>query len=165
MAISRRDFVKATLAAGAVAGLAPACVTSNLSSTQKSGVKKVEETFAGLVKELGFEKIDSLSLITGHEYNAGLRYDDSEPSKARGRIYKIQKSARVEDIEFRNKIGYLPYFTIASCRSSTMNDISSFSSIMLLLREKLKLDPRKMSFTSTSLINDIIPELKMFVSA
>jgi len=113
-----------------------------------------EEQLINYFKAKGFKLFPKHDLITNHDFNHGLRYDD-EPNEVRsGKWMRFQDCGRVEDISNSNKPGVLAYFHILALN----NDKPKFQGEMLsevldYLFNDAGLDPRKIILVSTDWIN------------
>ena len=60
----------------------------------------------------GFAEAPPLAMLTGVEFNGGLRYDETRSEPLAGPAMTVQTAARVDDIEERTQPGVLAAFTI-----------------------------------------------------
>ena len=91
----------------------------------------------------------SSSLITGHDFNGGLRYDDDTSIHA-GKTYVKQRVARVEDVAKKSTPGTLPCFTIVGLETSTPALANTAADLVLAyLTGVVGLDPARMRVTTT----------------
>lgn len=160
MKVSRRRFLAAgaLLSAGS-AGLS-ACATSgktDSSATTSAGsaganfsVAQTQATLTDFLNQQGYSPTAAASLITGIDYNGGLRFDDgtlSDPS-----TYVVQPAARVHDVTEKSKPGILPIFTILAL--TTPNPAQAPKTLDLYLHaltSVVGLDPSRLRVTTTSL--------------
>jgi hypothetical protein len=111
----------------------------------------------------GFVEIPPLSLITGHPFNDGLRYDDSRTQYPRQNWLSLQYSARVDDIAERDRPGVLAGFTIMAIGHPMPAEPGTLLVAVLeyLLNER-KLDPTRMVFVSTELFKPHLDRAAQF---
>lgn len=97
----------------------------------------------------GFVEVPPLSLITGHAFNGGLRYDDTGVAHTQPRWISIQPAARVEDIAQRARPGVLAGFHVIVLRQPDAGDDDMLVRVVGYLVDERKLDPTKLVFVST----------------
>ena len=127
MATSRRQFITGTagigLGAVAVAAVAacskedtaaPATSTSAPPTTKPPKLITAAETqaeFEGYLQQKGLTESPTQPLVSGIEFNGGLRYDDDPSTLTNAHILK-QIPARPRDVEKRANPGTLPVFPL-----------------------------------------------------
>jgi len=164
MPITRRKLILGTAALGAAGTTLRAGLAAN---TVPSAAKAftVEDTKATLVQiytSRGFHQATALPIISGHQFNDGLNYDDIIPSGIKP-AFVVQPSARVEDVTKKDKLGTLPFFTIlASSHATNASLAEQLKADIKLLVTDLGLKPQLLRITSTELIK---PYLQLFVDA
>ncbi|MCB1490147.1 MAG: hypothetical protein KDJ86_00730 [Bauldia sp.] len=98
---------------------------------------------------LGFGQVPPLGLITGDEYNDGLRYDETRPEPPVAPELVIQPVARVSDIAERDRPGVLPGFNIIGLQKPGPADGSLLALLIDFLVRRRGLDPNRMLYVST----------------
>ena len=96
------------------------------------------------------------SLITGHAFNEGLRYDDSGTlaNMLNGEMI-VQDCARIEDITLRGHHDVLPYFHIFSCnRRADTERRQTIGEIVDFLITAAGLAPEQIGLVSISALQD-----------
>ena len=109
-----------------------------------------------------YRPVQPLPLVTGIEFNGGLVFDD-DTSQMGSNEYCIQASARVDDIDEKNKPGTLPLFHIIALSSA--RGIRPNQSIDLSLRfivDQLGLVPSRLRVTGTKNLLAHLPLLKKY---
>ncbi|MCP3944166.1 MAG: hypothetical protein GY710_22190 [Desulfobacteraceae bacterium] len=102
-------------------------------------------------KNLGYEKIEPLGLITNHKFNGGLRYDVSQDAKMlQGKRMRLQPCSRIEDLKKIRSENYLPYFHILSLTNSNPKYKGELlCDILDFLINDISLDKNNLYFIST----------------
>jgi hypothetical protein len=102
--------------------------------------------------ELGFAGLPPLSMITGDDFNGGLRFDESRPDVPSQNSITIQFAARTGDIAEHRRPGVLAGFNIIGLQNSAEAEPGSLvGHVMNFLIEERMLDPARMRFVSTEL--------------
>lgn len=160
MTVPRRRFLTtgALLGAGAV-GLS-ACAGSRTadSSATASGdsagttfsVAQTQAALTDFLNQQGYRPTVPAPLITGIDYNGGLRFDDGTIGD--GSVYVVQPSARIDDVKEKSKPGTLPIFTILALTAPDSTQAPKTLDLYLhALTGVVGLDPRQLRVTTTSL--------------
>lgn len=100
----------------------------------------------------GHAELPPLEMITGHDFNGGLRYDDTRDETPNQSWIAIQPAARIEDIPLADQPGVLALFTIASLGIVAPEQPGTFfRRVMDFLVDREGLDAEKIVFVSTDL--------------
>ncbi|MCB1793881.1 MAG: hypothetical protein KDJ70_05505 [Candidatus Competibacteraceae bacterium] len=109
----------------------------------------------------GFTRLPAMDLITGHDFNDGLRYDDTPQSYPPGRSVRIQDCMRMEDLPRKGEPGILPYFHILSLSIEKPAFRGELLTTMLdYLVTEGGLDPKKLVLVSTDRFRPFLPLLE-----
>jgi len=164
MPITRRKLILGTAALGASGATTRVSLAANTASVAAKAFT-VEDTKATLLQiytSRGFHQATALPIISGHQFNGGLNYDDILPSGTKP-AYVMQPAARVEDVTKKDKLGTLPFFTIlASSQATNVSVAERLKADIKLLVTDLGLRPQSLRITSTELIK---PYLQLFADA
>ena len=178
MATSRRQFITGTagigLGAVAVAAVAacskedtaaPATSTSTPPTTKPPKLITAAETqaeFEGYLQQKGLTEAPTQPLISGIEFNGGLRYDD-DPSTLTNANYMKQIAARPEDVEKKDNPGTLPIFTIMGVATTTPEQaVVATDLIMTYLTGPIGLDMDRLRVTTTDRSAQFFPQLDRY---
>ena len=110
----------------------------------------------------GYSSIKPLPLVTGVDFNGGLQFDD-DSSRIGPKNYVVQASARVDDVNEKNKPGTLPLFHMIALRPA--GGIEPNHSIDLSLKflvDQLKLAPSRLRVTGTTHLLAHFPLLQKY---
>ena len=178
MATSRRQFITGTagigLGAVAVAAVAacskedtaaPATSTSAPPTTKPPKLITAAETqaeFEGYLQQKGLTESPAQPLISGIEFNGGLRYDD-DPSTLTTASYMKQIAARSEDVKKKDNPGTLPIFTIMGVSTTTPEQaVVATDLIMTYLTGTVGLDMDRLRVTTTDHSAQFFPQLDKY---
>jgi len=113
--------------------------------------------------KLGYTRRPAMNLITGDDFNDGLRYDETPQEYPPGRIVLIQDCVRMEDLPRKEEPQVLPYFHIFSLsiekpvfRGELLTQLLEY----LVIRAKLA--PTRMALVSTESFKPYLPHLEPF---
>ncbi|MGI9535254.1 MAG: hypothetical protein ACR2NW_09920 [Thermodesulfobacteriota bacterium] len=151
MKTSRRDFIK--YSGLFVTSLYLGCSTNTHTNKQITEPES-EEKIIKYFESKGFKQYPKHNLITEHDFNHGLRYDDEPIEKLNGKWMRLQDCGRVEDILKSNDLGMLAYFhilTLANFKPKFQGEM--LSEVLVYLINEAGLDPRKIILVSTDWIN------------
>ena len=180
MATSRRQFITGTagigLGAVAVAAVAactqedtaapaPSTSTSAPPTTKPPKLITAAETqaeFEGYLQQKGLTEAPTQPLVSGIEFNGGLRYDD-DPSTLTNANYMKQVAARAEDVEKKDNPGTLPVFTIMGVSTTTPEQaVAATDLVMTYLTGTVGLDPDRLRVTTTDHSSQFFPQLDRY---
>ncbi len=178
MATSRRQFITGTagIGLGAVAfaavaactkedTAAPGSSTSAPPTTKPPKLITAAETqaeFEGYLQQKGLTESPTQPLISGIEFNGGLRYDD-DPSTLTNASYMKQIAARAEDVEKKDNPGTLPVFTIMGVSTTTPEQaVVATDLIMSYLTGTVGLDMDRLRVTTTDHSAQFFPQLDKY---
>ena len=169
MTISRRRFVGTGVAAGLGAGLLAACSSTDQTSSASTATSTTAATnplqpatFQQFLTQRGYTEAPASPLITGDEFNGGLRYDDDTSGYA-PKSYIVQPAARVEDAAKQSNPGTLPLFTIIGLETSTPQLATEAATAVLeYLTSTVGLDPNRLRATTTDRSSAFFPLLARF---
>ena len=178
MATSRRQFITGTagigLGAVAVAAVAactkedtaaPGSSTSAPATTKPPKLITAAETqaeFEGYLQQKGLTEAPTQPLVSGIEFNGGLRYDD-DPSTLTNANYMKQLAARAEDVEKKDNPGTLPVFTIMGVSTTTPEQaVAATDLVMTYLTGTVGLDPDRLRVTTTDHSSQFFPQLDRY---
>lgn len=161
MNLTRRDFFKtsAAVAGGvALAGLAGEASWAGSAVT-------TEQTRSDAVlwfTERGYEQVKPVSLVTGHQFNGGLAYDESLKPSPRA-VFVVQPCARVEDVRKRDVPGTLPLFEMLGFAPPSGTAAPHRTALIVgFLTRRAGLDAGRLRITTTELARPLLPELAKF---
>ena len=180
MATSRRKFITGTagigLGAVAVAAVAactkedtaaPSPSTSTLAPATTKPPKMItaaetQTEFEGYLQQQGLTESPTQPLISGIEFNGGLRYDD-DPSTLTNANYLKQIAARPEDVEKKDNPGTLPIFTLMGVPTTTPEQaVVATDLIMTYLTGTVGLDMDRLRVTTTDRSSQFFPQLDRY---
>lgn len=180
MATSRREFITGTagigLGAVAVAAVAacskedtaaPSPSTSTLAPPTSKPTKLItaaetQAEFEGYLQQRGLTESPTQPLISGIEFNGGLRYDD-DPSTLTNANYVKQIAARPEDVEKKDNPGTLPIFTLMGVPTTTPEQaVVATDLIMTYLTGPVGLDMDRLRVTTTDRSAQFFPQLDKY---
>jgi hypothetical protein len=180
MATSRRKFITGTagigLGAVAVAAVAactkedtaaPSPSTSTLAPATTKPPKMItaaetQTEFEGYLQQQGLTESPTQPLISGIEFNGGLRYDD-DPSTLTNANYLKQTAARPEDVEKKDNPGTLPIFTLMGVSTTTPEQsVVATDLIMTYLTGTVGLDMDRLRVTTTDRSSQFFPQLDRY---
>lgn len=136
----------------------PTSTTTSSTAPRPGGTEGFEQFLA----QRGYTAVPAAPLITGADFNGGLRYDDDASSNA-PTSYVVQQAARVEDVAKRSTPGTLPLFTIVALDTSTP-ELADGTTTMVLeyLKDTVGLDPTRLRVTTTDRSSRFFPLLERF---
>ena len=150
--LSRRNVLELSVggAAAMVAGTRPAVAA-------RPSVDEISESALAFFQERGHVPVPSLPLITGDDFNGGLRYDAFRSEAPPEPWVAIQTAARIEDIAERNRPGVLAGFTVVNIGfPMPAGSWSTLDVALDFLVEERGLDPERMVFVSTAILKPLI---------
>ena len=151
MKTSRRDFLK--YSGLFLTSLYLGCGTKTQTDSKITEAEN-QEKIVRYFKTKGFTLVPKHSLITDHDFNHGLRYDDEPIEELNGKWMRLQDCGRVEDISKLDNFGVLAYFhilTLADYKPKFQGEM--LSEVLFYLINEAGLDPRKIVLVSTDWIN------------
>lgn len=163
MQLSRREFIEF----GAVACLATGVLSACASQARKGGSAVQADGgapmgFDAYLGQRGYTAAPAASLITGHAFNGGLRYDD-DTSLCSEKVYVKQQVSRVEDAAKKSQPGTLPIFTLIALDTSTPALARTASELVLAyLTGVVGLDPARLRVTTTVKSSEFLPLLAKY---
>ena len=150
MAVDRRTFLKTS------AGAAAAVTLSGNPTGMTAQAAGEAHSYAEYLTGLGYQGIAPADLITGHNFNGGLSYDESHDyhRKAPGgepeKWFVLQNCARLDDIAKRNERGVLAYFHILGCVNNTPDHPGEvLQQVLAFLLGQAKLIPERLFVVAT----------------
>lgn len=172
MTLSRRHFIELSAYACLSTGALAACATKPKSNQRTAADGAADDTaiavggvpigFDTFLEQRGFTAAPAASLITGHAFNGGLRYDD-DTGVHTGKTYVKQQVARVEDVANKSKPGTLPFFTLIGIDTSTPALANASAELILAyLTGVVGLDPKRMRVTTTQKSSAFLPLLAKY---
>lgn len=171
MRLSRREFIECGAAACLATGVLSACASKPTTTSGKAASADGSALAKGaapigfdmFLEQRGYSAAPSASLITGHDFNGGLRYDD-DTSLYSGKTYVKQRVARVEDVAKKSRPGTLPFFTIIGLDTSTPALANTAADLVLAyLTGVVGLDPARLRVTTTETSSSFFPLLAKYV--
>ncbi|MEZ5581675.1 MAG: hypothetical protein R3F37_01825 [Candidatus Competibacteraceae bacterium] len=89
---------------------------------------KLQQQVIAFLEAAGYRRIPAQSMITGHAFNGGLRYDDSGvlANNPNGEMVS-QGCARIDDIPLKDRRGVLPFSTYW-CATAALTQIWAYPS-------------------------------------
>jgi len=147
MTLSRRKMIGLS-----AVGAATLAIGGRFASAATKATDEIRSHASAYFGKRGFAQTPPLSLITGHKFNDGLRYDESRAQYPQQSWFSIQYSARVDDIAERNRPGVLAGFHFMAIGHPEPAEPGTLLTVVLeyLITER-KLDPARMLFVSTEL--------------
>ena len=119
--------------------------------------RKTADEFILYLHKRGYQSVAALPLVTGHPFNGGLQYDDSEIPKPLH--YVVQPASRIEDVSHRSKPGALPLFHVIG-GSKARKEIGEPLDLMLAyLINVVGLDRQRLRLTGTEKAKPLFPIL------
>lgn len=113
--------------------------------------------------KLGYQPRNPAPIVTRDEiFNGGLRFDETGTGvlEKHGQMV-FQQCARLEDIDNKHRRDVLPLFHIFSCSKPLgFKPPQTVAQILTCLTETLGLDPARLAFVGTPLLNDYLPHLE-----
>ena len=139
-------------------------ISSFLAAGQSSasGLSTSGRDAVSYFRDLGYTEINPLDLITGDDFNDGVRFDDSRPDGLPdGKSVVLQNCIRMEDVNDHDRPDVLPYFHILNLnvnepypRGAVLRETLEF------LINQVNLDTDRLVFVSTDVF---IPYLPIFI--
>jgi hypothetical protein len=111
----------------------------------------------------GYHPVPALPLITGEQFNGGLRYDDTPSHYPSGKMVRLQGSLRLEDLERRGEWGTLPFFHILSLsieKPASRGEL--LVQVLAYLVQSADLDPKRLLLVSTKRFEPYLALLQPF---
>ncbi|MFM7807331.1 MAG: hypothetical protein ACKPEA_05305 [Planctomycetota bacterium] len=173
MTLSRRQFIElsasACLATTALAACASKPKSTEGASARGSSSEGAATTVVGspigfdvFLEQRGYTAAPAASLITGHAFNGGLRYDDDAGIHTE-KTYVKQQVARVGDVAKKSTPGTLPFFTLIGIDTSTPALANASADLILAyLLGVVGLDPSRMRVTTTQKSSAFLPLLAKY---
>lgn len=170
MPLTRRAFIERGVTACLAAGVLAACASRSQKATgtaaRADGAAAANGGapigFDAFLEQRGYSAVPAASLITGHAFNGGLRYDDEVGALA-AKTYVKQRVARVEDAANKSRPGTLPCFTIIGLDTSTPALANTAADLVLAyLTGVAGLDPARMRVTTTQHSSAFFPLLAKY---
>ncbi len=156
MAITRRRVMQ--LSAGGALALA---VGGRAALAGDDPVAAVRDNALGYFGGRGYGEAPPLGMLTGAEFNGGLRYDESRAEPPSEPAMAVQPSARIEDIPQRTRPGVLAGFTIFGLsRPAPADPAAFFTEVLDFLVEERRLDPKRMLFVSTERFRPLVDQIE-----
>jgi len=162
MKLTRRGFIKTTVAIGAGAVGAVGAAAASAKEALPVRGSTVEDTTAEVVRWFGakgFVPVAAAPLISGHSFNGGLNFDDhlAEHGEAQ---YVVQPCSRVEDVRKKDVPGTLPLFTIFGFDFAERTPKAErLKHVVGFLTGPAGLDPGRLRATTTKLAEHLFPTL------
>ena len=152
MTINRKTFMLAMLA-----GIAGSQTFK--SSWSQSNISKTKDPVS-FFRIQGYQYLEPLPLITGHDWNGGLRYDEAPLQETRpGKWMLVQRCARVEDFGKVSKQEILASFRLIYLVNNTGQSSLLSETLDFLIKEG-GIEPARLSIVSTELFLPWISRLK-----
>ncbi len=108
----------------------------------------------------GFTEASPLGMLTGAEFNGGLRYDETQPGPLVGPAMTVQTAARIGDIEERTRPGVLAVFTIFGIsHPQPVEPTLHVAGIVDFLIDERRLDRDRLLFVSTERFRPLVDRL------
>jgi hypothetical protein len=144
--LNRRSLI------GLSAASAVALAVGGRVAMAKGATGEIHDNALAYFGKLGFAELPPLSMITGDDFNDGLRYDETRPETVDYDTITVQTSARIDDIAEKDRPGVLAGFTIIGLQSPPDAEPGALvRHVMNFLIEERMLDPAKLRFISTEL--------------
>ncbi|MGI9554247.1 MAG: hypothetical protein ACR2NC_04915 [Thermodesulfobacteriota bacterium] len=113
-----------------------------------------EEELITYFKAKGYKLYPKKDLITEHEFNGGLRYDEGTDETHPGKWMRMQNCGRIEDIANMDNQGILAYFHILGIKNDNPTyEGEMLSEILNYFINVAGLDPNKIVLVSTHWLN------------
>ncbi|MEE4377569.1 MAG: hypothetical protein V2J55_08655 [Candidatus Competibacteraceae bacterium] len=163
MNLSRRQFTVSALflPVGSLFGLSATgsekrAPNASIDAEFTQAFTNLQQQLISFLEAAGYQQIPAQSLITGHAFNGGLRYDDSGVlAKMPNGEMVVQDCARVEDIPNKNRRGVLPFFHILACtRRADSDQDKTFSETINLVTKTLELPSQRLALVSIAALAD-----------
>ncbi|WP_299003533.1 hypothetical protein [uncultured Shewanella sp.] len=107
---------------------------------------------------LDYQTAPPQSLITGHSFNGGVRYDETRQTPLHGNALTVQNCIRIHDITTMTSNETLPYFhIIALSRERPQFKGQILFELLSYLVKPLHLAPNRLVLVSTDRINAYLP--------
>ena len=170
MPMTRRAFIQRGASACLATGVLAACASQSQktpgTAARADGAAPTNGGapigFDAFLEQRGYSAVPAASLITGHAFNGGLRYDDEVGALA-AKTYVKQRVARVEDAANKSRPGTLPCFTIIGLDTSTPALANTAADLVLAyLTGVAGLDPARMRVTTTQHSSAFFPLLAKY---
>ncbi len=166
MSISRRDLLVYGAGMGAALPLIGNLPTARADGGDDEGgegggsyATEAERRFARYASAMQCARLAELSLLTGdNSVNGGIRFDDEMAVVTGSSKWRLQRAARVGDIEHRTNPGVLPMFTIGFVILGHTGGTQAFTSLdaaLQFLVQACGLPREGLSFTTTDAVAPI----------
>lgn len=152
MILSRRNLLELSIggAAAMVAGRQPAIAA-------RRSLDEIRESAVAFFQGRGHLPVPSLPMITGDDFNGGLRFDAFRREAPPEPWAAIQTAARIDDIAERDRPGVLAGFTVVNVGFPMTADSGATLDVALdFLVEERGLNPERMVFVSTAVSKPMI---------
>ena len=147
MTLDRRDLIK--LSAASAAAMA---VGNRISAAAARSIDDIRDSASSFFTGLGYAELPPLDMITGEDFNGGLRFDETRPETPTFSWFSVQPVARVDDIAERDRLGVLAGFTMMGLGHATPTAPGGlFGSVLDFLIGERNLDPERLVYVSTAL--------------
>ena len=165
----RRTFINLTAFVGVVLGS-----TGLIKHSKAEGQHKIQNEFVdaqvsetandliSFFQRYGYKSVQAVPLVTGHDFNGGLEFDD-DLSIIGVKKFCIQPASRVEDVSEKSKPGTLPLFHIFSLGLPGGSQPNQNIDLALkLLVSRIGLAPDRLKVTATAKVLAHLPLLRKY---
>lgn len=123
----------------------------------RRSLDEIRESALAFFQGRGHRTVPSLPMITGDDFNGGLRFDAFRREAPPEPWAAIQTAARIDDIAERNRPGVLAGFTVVNVGFPRPAESWSTLDVALdFLVEERGLNPERMVFVSTVVLKPLI---------
>ena len=122
--------------------------------------RRTATEFIRYLNKRGYQPVAALPLVTGHPFNGGLQYDDSEVLKPLH--YVVQPASRIDDVTQSSRPGVLPLFHIIASANARDEVGDSFDLILDYLVNVVGLDRKRLRLTGTEKARPLFPMLARY---
>jgi hypothetical protein len=138
------------------AGAAALAAGGKSASASAGSIDQVRNSALRYFTDRGYQEIPPLDLITGDDFNGGIRYDDTRPGQAAVKTVSVQYAARTDDVADRGRPGVLAGFNIIVFQDPGAETPGSLiEQVMEILVSDQGLDPDRMMFVSTEVFRPV----------
>ncbi len=160
---SRRRSILQGGAALAAASMLPGRTVANTADVDSEFARAhalLQQSLVDQFSEMGYLPVGAAPIVTGEEFNGGLRFDETGLIEWPGQM-TIQHCTRLEDIDKKERRDVLPLFHIFRCnRPYGFKPQQSLAQVLAYLTGSLGLDVSRLSLVSGPRLEEYGPVLK-----
>ncbi len=163
MTKTRREVLEMTAWAAALPLLSVTSPALLAAGPAPVDISRLQASAGDFFVKLGYRQLAAMHLITGADFNDGLRYDDTPELWDSGKTFRIQDCGRIEDLPKKGEPGVLPYFHIFALsieKPAFRGEL--LTQVLDYLVTRAKLDPARLALVSTDNFKPYLIHLKPF---